>query len=166
MTFIFFLTNSHIPTQPLHPPQPFLTFKSLIKNYQSQRSFDFTKDFWGPTMKFENSLNSSLSIILPFFTGKETQTYLKGIVNISFILLVYQPLEFHFFNTHYGKNERRENEEDIPKYRSDDFWEVPGLALRASHDLRRCSRCPVPSFFTLFSFPALGKLHSKHFQPK
>lgn len=29
--------------------------------------------------------------------------------------------------------------------RSDDFWEVPGLASRASHDLWRCSRCPVPT---------------------
>lgn len=43
-----------------------------------------------------------------------------------------------------NKERRRMRRIFLNTGRSDDFREVPGLDVRAPHDLWRCSRCPVP----------------------
>lgn len=73
------------------------TYKSLIKKKMTKHLSSRT-NFWDLTM-FENCFNSFLSVILPSFKVKKkkipktiSRTYLKGIFNISLILLVCQSL--------------------------------------------------------------------------
>lgn len=117
-----------------------------FKIIRPKGSSAFTKDFWDPTMKSENSLNSSLSMILPSSIRKgnpnSPQRNTQHFFHSSCVPAPSIPL---FQHSLWRDKERRENEEEIPKYRSDDLWEVPGLALRTSHDLCRCSRCSVPT---------------------
>lgn len=157
--FLFlFLANAH-----LHHPQPFMTFKSLIKNYQSQRSSAFTKDFWDPAIKFENLLNCSLSIKYTFFHRKGNpnlpQRNTQHFFHSSCVPAPLIPLFQHSLRK--NKERRRMRRISLNTGRSDDFWEVPDLALRASHDLWRCSRCPVPTS----TLRNVGTTTSCYFQP-